>query len=162
MKSLLIPLVLAAAFIIAVGLFTQNVEDFKKAASRPGPLKTITIEDKEVKVEVVDTEVSRNKGLGKKESLGENEGMFFIFEKENITPSFWMKDMKFAIDIIWIDDEKIVQIDEDVQPPEPKTPSSGLKMYSPNQPIDYVLEVNAGYVNSNGVEIGDSLDLKSL
>ncbi len=162
MKSLLIPLALAAAFIIAVGLFTQNVENFKKAASRPRALKTITIEDKEIKVEVADTEIFRNKGLGEKESLGENEGMLFVFEKENITPSFWMKDMKFAIDIIWIDDEKIVQIDEDVQPPEPKTPSSALKMYSPNQPVDYVLEVNAGYVNSNGVEIGDFLDLKNL
>jgi uncharacterized membrane protein (UPF0127 family) len=70
-----------------------------------------------------------------------------------------MKDMRFAIDIIWIDDEKIVQIDKAIQPPEEGTPDEELILYTVNQPIDYVLEVNAGFVEKNNIEKGDPVDL---
>ena len=161
MKSLLIPFALVVLFIIAVGIFTQNVEKIKKETLQTSQ-KIVKIEEKEVKVEIVDTETTRNKGLSGKEKLGENEGMLFVFEAKDITPSFWMKDMKIPIDIIWIDNNKIVQIDENVQPPEPDTPTTNLKMYSPNQPVDYVVEVNAGYVDSNNFKVGNTVDLSSI
>lgn len=56
---------------------------------------------KKIKAEVVDNEEARMKGLSGRDNLADDEGMFFVFEKSDIYP-FWMKDMKFAIDIIWI------------------------------------------------------------
>ena len=77
-------------------------------------------------------------------------------------PPFWMKDMKFAIDIIWINDSEIVQIDKNVQPPAPNTVDEDLLLYIPSQPIDYVLEVNANFTEENNIKVGDSIDLSSL
>jgi len=85
--------------------------------------------------------------------------MLFVFEQENIRQSFWMKDMNFAIDIIWISDEEIIQIDENIPPPDPGMPDSELKSYLPNQPIDYVLEVNAGFSDENNIKIGDPVKI---
>ncbi|MGB6881980.1 MAG: DUF192 domain-containing protein, partial [Microgenomates group bacterium] len=110
----------------------------------------------------VKTEIQRRQGLSGKENLPEGEGMLFIFESKNIQPPFWMKDMKFAIDIIWIDDDKIVQIDKDIQPPEPGASDNKLVLYTPNQPIDYVLEVNAGFSEENKIKVGDSVNLSVI
>jgi len=121
MKEILLPLILTMAFIVGVGLFskgklpglTTNTPSSTVEVSK----KQITISGRTIDVAIVDDEISRREGLSVKDSLEENEGMLFVFEEKNIKPSFWMKDMKFAIDIIWIDNEKIVQINENVQPP---------------------------------------------
>jgi uncharacterized membrane protein (UPF0127 family) len=129
----------------------------------PSLAKTkIYVGETEIFVEIADTFQKRQKGLSERESLAEGEGMLFIFAQKDIQPPFWMKEMKFAIDIIWIDDNKIVQINENVPAPEPDTPNSELKFYTPNQPIDYILEVNAGFVDEKGLKIGDNVDLSSL
>lgn len=88
--------------------------------------------------------------------------MLFIFEKEDTRPSFWMEGMNFAIDIIWINDGEVVQIDLNVQRPPPDTPSSELKLYQPYIGIDYVLEVPAGFVKQAGIAVGDAVDLSQI
>jgi len=93
------------------------------------------------------------------DSLEDGKGMLFDFGKKDIFPNFWMKDMKFAIDIIWINDNRIVDIDRDVKP-EPGRSDSELTLYIPPKPIDYVLEVNAGYAERNGIEVGDSVQIE--
>jgi uncharacterized membrane protein (UPF0127 family) len=87
--------------------------------------------------------------------------MFFVFTQKDIKPPFWMKDMKFAIDILWINDNEIVQIDKNVQPPESGTTDTNLILYVPNQPIDYVLEMAAGFTEEHNIEVGDIVDLPS-
>lgn len=162
MKSLFITLGLVITFVVGVGLLTKNVDNLKiNSTENKQEIKVAIINDKEIEVEVADTETERNRGLGGKEELKENEGMLFLFEAENITPSFWMKDMKFPIDIMWIDDGKIIKIDENVQPPESNTPDTALKIYTPNQPIDTVLEVNAGFVKSNKIIVGNAIEISS-
>jgi uncharacterized membrane protein (UPF0127 family) len=165
MKKILFPILATILFITLVGLLTRKFQNQTLSISDnlPSLAKTkIYVGETEIPVEIADTFQKRQKGLSERESLAEREGMLFVFAQKDIQPPFWMKKMKFAIDIIWIDDNKIVQINENVPAPEPDTPNSELKFYSPNQPIDYVLEVNTGFVDENKIKIGDNVNLSGI
>lgn len=170
-KQILIPIILVAAFIVAVGLFMKRAPNL--APVNPSPqtqnLKTIAVGGKEIHVEMADTPALRSRGLSGRTSLEEDRGMLFAFDSKNLSPTFWMKDMKIAIDIIWIDsssnglaDAKIIRIDKGVVPPPEGTPDSELALFNPGAPIDYVLEVNAGFSDKNGIKVGDSVDLSGI
>ncbi len=80
-------------------------------------------------------------GLSDKKDLADNEGMLFLFETSDYY-SFWMKNMKFPIDIIWLDqNQQIVSIQENATPCTEQDCSG----YVPVSPARYVLEVNAGF-----------------
>lgn len=99
----------------------------------------------------------RKKGLSKMESLPLTSGMLFVFGKDGRW-GFWMKDMKFAIDIIWIDENKrIVDIVKNA-PPEPGKKDKELTVYKPAADAMYVLEINAGMSDFNNLEIGDTVN----
>lgn len=168
MKHVLLPLIGVALFIVIVGIFTQRVQN-RSLNILPGKnqesrveKESIKVGDTKVLVEVADTEEGRRQGLSGRTSLPKDEGMLFVFEEEDVRPTFWMKDMGFPIDIIWIDDGKVVQIDKNLEPEEAITPVEELKLYIPNQPIDYVLEVNSGFSERNDLEIGDNVDLSQI
>ncbi len=110
--------------------------------------------------DVVRDPQDRAQGLAGWERLAVNEGMLFLFEDEG-EYGFWMKGMKFPIDIIWIRDNAIVAVDEYVFP-EPDVPDSELKVYLPPEPIDGVLEVGAGRVRSLRAETGDPVKMRPL
>ena len=86
--------------------------------------------------------------------MPENEGLLFIHEQTE-TPSYWMKDMQFPIDFIWLKDNQIVDITENAPTEDPPT-----TYYTPKTPINQVLEVNAGYVAKQGLKIGQILDIQ--
>ena len=88
--------------------------------------------------------------------------MLFDF-KQSTQPSFWMKDMNFSLDLIWISQNKIAGVTENV--PAPSNKNQKLPLYSPPSPIDQVLEVNAGWAKKNNIAVGDEVieqDLKEL
>jgi len=167
MKQLLLPLLGATAFIIIVGLLFGGSQKgsglFQTGAPSPttGP-KTIQIGTLTLKITLAETQEKRQQGLSSVASLAQDTGMLFIFEKKGVTPSFWMKGMLIPIDIIWIKDGKISQIDKNIQPPDKYTPDAGLKLYKPGAPIDYVLEVNAGMADKNNLKVGDKVDLSGI
>jgi uncharacterized protein len=102
---------------------------------------------------------SQAKGLAIKDSLKENEGMLFIFELPQ-KHSFWMKDMKFPIDILWIDASgKIVHIEKNLQPCIFLLPCPS---YSPNDDSLYVLEVISNFTNKFDINIGDQVNSKVI
>lgn len=111
--------------------------------------KTLKIGDVTLNIYVAKTDADREKGLSGKEKLAENEGMLFIFEKED-NYGFWMKDMNFPIDIAWLNkDKRIVFIEKNVLPETyPKVFSS------PSQSI-FVLETAAGFFENSKIKIGD-------
>ncbi|MBI1864111.1 DUF192 domain-containing protein [Candidatus Woesebacteria bacterium] len=125
-------------------------------------LKTIKVKDKNVKVSLANTNELRTKGLGGVKSLPQDQGMLFNFDQKNIIPSFWMKDMLIGLDMIWIRDGKIIQIDKNIPAPNPTTLDSSLPLYTPKEVIDHVLEVNANWSDKNNVKVGDSVDLGNL
>lgn len=106
-----------------------------------------------VNAEIADTGALREKGLMFREALKDDEAMLFVFD-EVCLPSFWMKNVKFPLDIIWIDsDKKIVGIKEEAPVCE-----QGCEVYPPEKQCKFALEVNAGFVRKNNLKIGDSVN----
>jgi len=118
----------------------------------------ISIGATQVKARLADTEAKRKIGLSATQKLADDEGMLFVFDKKDTTPSFWMKDMQMAIDIIWIKDNRISQIEKNIQPPKPNTKDDELKRYESDSPIDYVLEVKAGFCDKNNIKVGSTYE----
>lgn len=110
-------------------------------------------------IEVADDAAERAQGLSDRESLAENAGMWFAYVDAH-QPSFWMRNMRFPIDIIWVDANfTIVDITHEAPaPPEDASPSQ-LPMYTPNSPIQYVLEINAGLARDLNIEPGAEVTL---
>ncbi len=118
----------------------------------------VKINSVEIPVEVAAGMMSRARGLSGRQSLDEKSGMLFVFSKPAIH-SFWMPDMHFPIDIIWINDGKIVDISANVSNDfsllNPRT-------YKPSQPAQYVLEVNAGFAEKENIKIGDEVSFFNI
>lgn len=107
-----------------------------------------------VNAKIASNAKDRQKGLSKYDSLPLDSGMLFVFEKSD-SYTFWMKDMKFAIDIIWLDqNKKVITIAKNV-PPEPGKNDLQLKQYKPTNAAKYVLEVNAGLADLYNIRDGD-------
>jgi len=114
--------------------------------------KTITINGIKIEVEIADTIQKQTKGLSGKERLESDQGMLFIFPEYKIR-NFWMKEMLFPIDIIWILDNKIIGIERNVPIPKGEV----MPNYISPQKINYVLELNANFTDENDIEIGDTV-----
>ncbi|MEI6690777.1 MAG: DUF192 domain-containing protein [bacterium] len=114
----------------------------------------LTIGNSYLTVEVANNSKSWEKGLSGRQQLADGTGMFFIFPYEHI-PLFWMKDMTFPIDIIWIKDQQIV--DFTLNAPVPT--GANKPTYSPRSPVNRVLEVPTGYIESHDLQIGDNVTL---
>ncbi len=107
-------------------------------------------DDLRVDVSIAVTEPARERGLSGRAGLGPNEGMYFVFQQPD-RYGFWMKEMRFPIDIIWISNGQIADITTNLPVPGP---DGALPTYAPKVPIDRVLEVNAGFAEAHGLRIG--------
>lgn len=122
-------------------------------------LNSLYIGDKEtlVSIEVADNFLERSRGLMGRENLDDNHGMLLVYQNNEIL-SVWMKNMLIPLDIIFIDKNKrVVDIRENIQPCKKECP-----IYSSKTPAMYALEVNAGFVKSNGIEIGDAVKFGAI
>lgn len=126
------------------------------------PKYPISIGSTRILVELADTDEKRSKGLSQRPSLNENEGMLFDFKVKDSFPIIWMKGMRFGMDIIWINDGKIIKIEANVPPPKEGTQDSDLPKYWSNSPADFILEVKAGFAESNDIKVGSKVDLSSV
>ena len=115
-------------------------------------IQYVEIAGKKIKVEVVATPEARVLGLSGREGLKEDEGLLFIFPN-SAAHLFWMKDMKFSIDIIWLDaDGRVVYIKKNARP------ESYPEVFKPEQNAKYVLEVLAGFSDKNNLKDGDGVE----
>ena len=109
-------------------------------------------------VEVAADSDTQIKGLSGRESLDAGTGMLFVFENEKRF-RFWMRGMEISLDMIWINSEcRVVDVSENVPPPERDTPLKDLPRYSPESPAKYVLEINGGESSDRGLLIGDHVE----
>jgi uncharacterized membrane protein (UPF0127 family) len=143
---ILLLLILAAAYVVAVSLvnFGGKEESILK------------INGREIKIEIVDNPLAQVRGLGDRDSIDDDEGMLFVFPRPAIQ-RFWMKGMKFPIDIIWIRDSEIIGFEENVQP-QPGARDENLKIYSSPERIDKVLEMKAGSIQRFGISLGNKVE----
>ncbi len=131
----------------------------------PNPTPTVTeapvtgpvvrVGEVDFPVELAVNSEERIKGLSGRASLGAGTGMLFIFEFESLL-RFWMREMEFPLDMVWIGVEcQVVGISVNVPPPEPGTSLDDLRRYSPSAPAMYVLEINGGEAETLGLGAGD-------
>lgn len=107
----------------------------------------IEIGDKEYNVEVARTEEEKVKGLQEKESLGEDEGMLFVYDEPQEI-AFWMKDTAIPLDIVFIDEDgEVISVQQGQPYDETLLEEDGVM---------YVLEVN----QNSGIQPGDELDIE--
>ena len=113
-------------------------------------------QDQCFKIEVMSSPGDRARGLMFRDSLPEGYAMFFVFEQPGKL-AFWMKNMKFPIDILWLNDqERVVHIEPNVPP----CVKASCPAYSP--PVDalYVLEIPAGNAVSKNILLNSQLTWK--
>ena len=119
--------------------------------------KTVTIKFEsgaEISAEVAESLSAQAKGLSNRVELADKTGMLFVY-KDKAERIFWMKEMQFAIDIIWIKDGVIVGFELNALPADEN--ADDYKIYSSPEPVDMVLEVQAGFVEREGIEVGERI-----
>jgi len=114
-------------------------------------LLPLTIRGKTIKVEVVRTEKEKERGLMFREQMGKDEGMLFVYEREEML-SFWMKNTRLPLSIAFIDKNgRIVDI-QDMEP-------FSQEIHVSARPAQYALEMNRGWFAGEGIKVGDSVKI---
>jgi len=153
----LIVLVVVIIILAILNFFLKNNE---KKGEKRGHIKVCFDERKIncINAETAKTLEEKTRGLMYRDKLGKNEGMLFIYENERENLKFWMKNMNFPIDIIWLNKEKeIIYIHKNLQP----CSSDPCQLYSPKErKVMYVLEVNANFSNEKNLSVGDKVFFK--
>ena len=104
-----------------------------------------------IKAEIADDEEERVKGLSGRDSLDVDEGMLFIFDTPD-EHGIWMRDMKFPIDVVFLDsNKKVIMIEEEVNP------DNFPQIYAPEKPTKYIIELHSGTAINLGIKVGQIL-----
>ena len=112
-------------------------------------IKYVNINEAQIRVDLALTYSEQDRGLAGRDVLKDGEGMLFIFDYGG-KHAFWMKDMNFPIDIVWMsEDLRIVYIKKDARP------ESYPESFVPDQSAMYALEVPAGFSEKNNFKVGD-------
>jgi uncharacterized membrane protein (UPF0127 family) len=155
LRKLAVFFVLAIAVISGTMLYSYHAKK-EDSALEPTPkvVETrprIAIATSTVFIEQATTSEAILKGLSGRESLGSDQGMLFVFSVSD-RYRFWMPDMNFPLDMIWLDtNKKVVDVTHNAVPLVDKTKPV---FYRPSVPAQYVLEVNAGFAKSHDIVPG--------
>lgn len=153
---------LKKAFFLAIGVLliggsiiiflSQPANPKEKEVSTPqNQIIPVLTASTTIMAEVADSPEARSRGLSGRAALPDGSGMLFIFEEADFL-GFWMPDMRFSIDIIWIDDSKtVVGVENSV------SPETYPEIFSSPVPVRYVLEVPAGFAAAYGISEGEKL-----
>lgn len=119
----------------------------------------VLVNDQAFRVVVAKSEKEKQIGLSKTGGINENQGMLFVFDTSDYH-SFWMKEMKFPIDIIYINGDKVTTVIENAKPPTDA--SENLDIYQPENKSDKVLEINAGLAKKYNIKKGTIIKIENL
>lgn len=144
MKTHAIQILLVFCVALGIIFFSYN------RSSNDLPQKiTLEINGATIEAEVATTDEEKIQGLSGREMLGFDQGMLFAFDVPDFQ-QIWMKDMKFSIDILWLDEDmRVIYVEQGI------APETYPKIFAPPTKAYYVLELEAGFVEKNGIKIGD-------
>lgn len=137
---------LSLAVLLALGAYGGAVVREK---TRPEEILRARVGEKNFDLELAETPEARRAGLGNRERLCSQCGMLFLFETTE-KHAFWMKGMRFPLDIIWLRGERVVHLERSVDP-------QSQEIFSPREPANRVLELPAGA--AEGLEVGETVKL---
>ena len=136
---------------VAVALLLASL-----AMAAPAVVPLTLPSGKVLKVEVMVKDEDRAMGLMFRSALPADQGMLFLFEQSDFH-GIWMKNCKFPIDILWLDDRKtIVHLEESV----PACKADPCPVYQPLRKASYVVELNAGQARREKAVVGKSLEFE--
>ena len=142
----LVDLVISAMLIVIFGLAIAYVYNQK-------PI--VIINNKSIAIEVANTQIGRQQGLSGRESLADNHGMLFIFNKKD-NQVFYNKDMKFPIKVLWIVENQIIGISD-----LPVESGERTLIHSPAA-VDFVLEITDKTFTNINIKPGDLVKIKNV
>lgn len=145
-------LILAIGWAAMLALAAMNRRH--EAALDPYSTKRLRLNDQSLFVEIPATTELQAKGLGGRDTLGDDRGMMWVYPSaQDVT--FWMKDMRFGLDFLWIRDGQVIGVTANVPPPKSRTEQ--LQLIRSPEAVDRVVEVNAGYAATHGITIGTTV-----
>lgn len=136
----------------------QDAQDAEASLAAHNAATTrVRIGNNFLNVEVADTDAERAQGLSGRTTLAENAGMLFVFNTPGFY-NFWMPNMYFPIDIIWVsENRRIIGIVENAPPLDPR---GTIVQYAPPAPIAYALETPAGFSAQHNIAAGQQVDFE--
>ncbi len=141
----LVVIVLLGGLWYGVARYQDNIVGYIEE----GKEQTLLIGNTQLRVAVADEPHERSQGLSGVTSLAANEGMLFIFDRDD-NWSMWMKDMEIPIDMLWVNNSyQVVHIEEDVKP------ETFPEAFSAGEPVRFVIETPAFFTRNNNIVVGD-------
>ena len=149
-----------ALAIVAAGLLSVDgvIPPWRRALPRGYEQATIVVGERPVRVEVARTTEEQTLGLGYRDGLEPDSGMLFVYE-EAWEQSFWMKGMRFCLDIVWIEGGRIVGAMERICPAPAGAPEDDIPRTRSPEPVRFVLEVPAGWLDAHGFAVGTQVTI---
>ncbi len=158
-------LAFALVFLTACPPEEKAAQEERKETPTEGklPLGTLSFEGgPEIQIEIATASEELRIGLSYREKLCDLCGLYFVFPEEQ-TQSFWMRRMRFPIDILWLRAGKVAGTSENLPPPkDPNAPEWSLPRYESPVPVRHVLEVPAGFVQKHGIRVGQPITIRAM
>jgi uncharacterized membrane protein (UPF0127 family) len=143
----LVFLIISLALVCGLSFF---INFHSKNSDEPFSLK---IGNKDINLIVVKTAEAKHLGLGGRDSLLPDTAMLFVFDDMD-KYGIWMKDMKFSIDIIWLDENnRIVHLEKNI------SPNTYPTIFFPPEKSLYIIEANRGFIQQNELSVGNILSI---
>jgi uncharacterized membrane protein (UPF0127 family) len=150
--------VLSLLIVIALAGCTfkmQTTDQVTNAPQQQIEHGTVVVNGQTLELALAQTAAERVQGLSGTSDLP-LDGMMFVFEEDGLYP-IWMKDMQYAIDIVWLDGTRVIDVAASAQP-QPGVPDDSLRVYTPRGTADTVLELAPGRAQALGIERGSQLE----
>jgi hypothetical protein len=145
---LIVAVIVVVVAVLFVFLSNQSKDSTNSNCGAYRNDKIVAVNSEKITAEVVDTQEERVQGLSGRPCIEADKGMLFVYDKPGSYP-FWMKDMKFPIDIVWVgSDHIVVDLDIDV------SPSTYPDVLISKEPAQYVLELQANRSKNLKIELG--------
>jgi uncharacterized membrane protein (UPF0127 family) len=162
-KQLRVGLVIVSVCLLGWLFIRLGLQRHKSAVIEPQFLFSLedhlvsdfSLGNKIYRFEIVNSNNGRTQGLSDRIEIG-SDGMLFVFNQPDFH-SIWMKDMLFDLDLIWLKNEVVVDFDLGVSKPESGSSLAKLTIYQPEQKVNLLIEVAAGFVEQEEIKIGDEL-----
>jgi len=123
------------------------------AGEAPPARARVTIGVHVIDAEIADTPERKERGLSGRASLPDGQGLLFPYDQPGLH-GFWMPDMHFDIDILWMRAGRVVHVESDVSHLDARA------VYRPREPADLVLELPAGTARRRGFRVGDRVEVE--
>ena len=156
----MLPLLLLWGILTTLGCVASSTQVPTVTPTGDGQQPVVRIGEATYVVDLAVLPEEHQQGLSGRESMDRETGMLFVFEDEKPL-YFWMKEMHFPLDIIWIDAEcRLLEVAADVPTPPPNASNEEIPRVQSPSPARYVLELNAGEAARSGLRPGDTVEFR--